>query len=221
MTNGSNSAVDRAAALQAAEDFGNREGSGSAARAGFYYDLTEMSKGKRLDVADAPDVWDRFHEGAKKGASMIGGVKQSSNPTDTRKVRVSETRLFLKLGALTQVDGLDVLSRAVAIIKAAKQAGDLSCKATDAMINVARAQCDDPNNTFEDDDISRTMKPKESPDKDEPRMLNDVCKKLEAIMKKFGEESDEVLNAIQELENRIVACGGTVADRKAKKKAKV
>ena len=94
----SNSQIDKEAALQEAEEFGQREGSGSAARAGFYYTLTEQAKDKRLDVADDGQSWDRFHKGAANGSSMVGGIKLGKNPEEVRKVRVSECRQFLKLG---------------------------------------------------------------------------------------------------------------------------
>lgn len=219
MSNQSNSAPDKAAALDEAEQFGQREGSGSAARAGFYYQLTEFSMDKRLDVADAPDVWDRFHKGAAKGAAMIGGVKVSNNPEDTRKVRISECRQFLKLGGLAQVNGVEVLSRAMGIIKTAKLEGRLKSKATDAMINVARAQCEDPQNALEDETIEDKIQPKVGADKVEADALEAVAVRLGQIAKKF-EGSDEVSEAIRQIETRIQTLGGTTRAQRAKAKAK-
>ena len=161
MTTLSNSAADLEAALQAAEDYGHREGSGSAARAGFYYTLTEQAKDKRLDVSNDGQSWDRFHKGASAGSSMIGGIKLGKNPEEVRKVRVSECRQFLKLGGLPYVDGVEVLGRAMRIIKQAKLEGRLKSKATDAMLAVARAQNNDPNNVLEDETIEIVIQPKE------------------------------------------------------------
>lgn len=210
----SNSEADKQAALQEAEDFGRREGGGAAARAGFYYTLTEQAKAKRVDVTDAEQAWDRYHKGAAAGASMIGGIKEATNPEDTRKVRVSEVRQFLKLGGLTQVDGLEVLSRAMVIIKQTKLDGNLKMKPTDAMIAVARAQNDDPANPLEDETIDIKIQPKEGPDKVEADALEVVRVSLEKVIKRF-EESDEVNNAIAYVTKRISDLGGTTRAQRA------
>jgi hypothetical protein len=215
----SNSAADLEAALQAAEDFGQREGSGSAARAGFYYTLTEQSKDKRLDVSNDAQCWDRFHRGASNGSSMIGGLKLGTKPEDTRKVRISECRQFLKLGGLPYVDGVEVLGRAMKIIKQAKIDGRLKSKPTDAMLSVARAQNNDPNNPLEDETIEIVIQPKEGKDKVEADALEGVRLRLEAIIKRFG-ESDETNDAVGYVQKRIDDLGGTSRAKKAAKRVK-
>lgn len=215
----SNSQVDKEAALQEAEDYGQREGSGTAARAGFYYTLTEQSKDKRLDVSDDTLCWDRFHKGASSGSSMIGGIKLGANPEEVRKVRVSECRQFLKLGGLPYVDGVEVLGRAMRIIKQAKLEGRLKSKATDAMLSVARAQNNDPNNPLEDETIEIVIQPKEGKDKVEADALEGVRLRLEAIVKRF-EESDEINDAIGYIQKRIEDLGGTSRAKKAAKRVK-
>ena len=219
MTNLSNSEADKQAALQEAEEYGQREGSGSAARAGFYYTLTEQAKDKRLDVTNDAEVWDRFHGGAARGASMIGGLKLASKPEETRKVRVSECRQFLKLGGLPYVDGVEVLGRAMAIIRQAKLESRLASKATDAMLAVARAQNNDPNNPLEDAMIEVVIQPKEGKDKVEADALEGVRLRLEAIIKKFG-ESDETNDAVGYIQKRIDDLGGTSRAKKAAKRVK-
>ena len=213
-----NSEADKAAALADAEEFGRREGGGAAARAGFYVTLTEIAKAKRGDVADAEEFWDRYAKGASQGAAMIGGVKGSTNPEDTRKVRVSECRQFLKLGGLPYVDGCEVLDRSMKIIKQAKLDGRLKGKATDAMIAVARAQNDDPGNALDDETIEFRIQPKEGAEKVEADALEQVRTKLEAIVKKF-EESDEVNDAIAYVAKRISDLGGTSRAQKAARSA--
>lgn len=214
----SNSAQDKAAALAEAEEFGKREGGGAAARAGFYVTLTEVAKAKRGDVADAEQFWDSYAKGASLGASMIGGLKQSTNPEDTRKVRVSECRQFLKLGGLPYVDGCEVLDRGMRIIKQAKLDGRLKGKATDAMIALARAQNDDPGNALDDETIETKIQPKEGAEKVEADALEQVRVKLEGIVKKF-EESDEVNDAIAYVAKRISDLGGTTRAQKAARSA--
>src|SRR5262245_59057342 len=137
---GSNSGPDKAQALTDAYEMGKREGGGAAARANFYSTLVLWAKERRIDVDNAEEMWDQFDKGGAAGAAMVGGLKQSTNPTDTRKVRVSETRQFIKLGGNVYVDGCAVMDRAIAIIKKARLEGRVKSKPTDCMINVARAQ---------------------------------------------------------------------------------
>jgi len=217
----SNSEAEKLAVLQECEDFGQREGSGAAARANFYVRLTELSKGKGIDVSNAEECWDRFDKGASRGASIIGGIKAAgttSDPNDTRKVRVSECRQFLKLGGQIYVDGVEVLDRAVAIIKKARLEGRLKAKATDAMIAVARAQNNDEQNPLDDQTIEIVIQPKEGAEKVEADALEAVRVTLEKISKKF-EESDEVNDAIGYVQKRIDALGGTSKQQKARASA--
>jgi len=214
----SNSEAEKQAVLQQCEDFGKREGGGAAARANLYVSLTELAKSKAIDVTNAPECWDRFDKGVSLGASMIGGVKEGKDPEDTRKVRISECRQFLKLGGLLYVDGVEVLDRAVAIIKQTRLDGRLKMKPTDAMIAVARAQNNDEQNALEDETIETVIQPKEGPDKVEADALFSVHTALERIVKKF-EESDDVLTAINCVAQRIQALGGTSRAQKAAKAA--
>jgi hypothetical protein len=214
---GSNSEADKAAALQEAEDYGRREGGGAAARAGFYYSLVEKAKDKRADVADAEIYWDRFARGAAQGASMIGGVKTPASDkqaVDTRAVRVSECRQFLKMGGIAYIDPVEVISRAMAIIKRERLDGTLKMKPTDAMIAVARAQNGDEQNALEDGTIEGVIKPKEPNEKQEEDKLDKIREALEAIMRKHG-ESDEVCTAVACVAQRIEALGGTTRAKKA------
>jgi hypothetical protein len=213
----SNSDADRQAALQEAEEYGRKEGGGAAARAGFYYDLVEKAKDKRFDVADAPSAWDRYDKGAAVGASMIGGIKAATDDTksaDVRKVRVSECRQFLKMGGIVYIDPVEVMGRACAIIKRQRLDGTLRCKPTDAMIAVARAQCNDEQNPLEDETIEAVIQPKVANEKQEEDRLDKIRIELEAVVKKFG-ESDELNNAIAYVQKRIDDLGGTTRAKKA------
>lgn len=211
-TNDMDAAKD--AALKEAEDYGRREGGGSTARAGFYYSLVEKAKEKLADVADAEQYWDRYDKGCALGASMIGGMKQPNNESETRKVRVSECRQFLKMGGLPYVDGVEVMGRAMSIIKRARQDGRLKMKPTDAMIATARAQNDDAMNPLDGETIELKIQPKVANEKREEDRLDKVREELEKIARKFG-DSDETNNAIAYVQKRIDDLGGTTAQKRA------
>jgi len=214
MTDQSNSAADKAAALQDAYEMGKREGGGSVARANFYITLIQWAKEKRIDVGDTEAMWDGFDKGASAGAVMIGGTKHSKDPTQTRKVRLSETRQFIKMGDNHYIDACEVMDRAMAIIKKARLDGRLTSKPTDAMLNVARAQNKDQMNPLDDATIEAVMYPKSTPDKLEADMLMRVYLELEKITKKH-EDSNEVTAAKAEILARISDLGGTTKQQKA------
>ena len=217
----SNSAADKEAAFKELEDYGMREGQGAAARAGFYYNLVNKARPSQdrmpLDVSDAPVSWDRYAAQSAKGASMIGGMKhvEDDKKADSiRKVRVSETRQFLTMAGQPNVAGVEGMGRAMAIIKRKRMDGTLEMKPTDAMIAVARAQCNDEQNPLDDATIEIAIQPKEANEKTEADRLDKVRLELEAIEKKFG-ESDDVATARACVEQRIGDLGGTTKTRKA------
>jgi len=211
---GDNSVVDKSAALKDAYDMGKREGGGAAARAAFYTTLVQWAKEKRIDVSNSEEMWDNFDKGAAAGAAMVGGLKASAKPEETRKVRVSETRQFIKMGGNPYIDGCEVMDRAMAIIKKARLEGRVKSKPTDCMLNVARAQNKDEQNPLDDDTIEAVIQPESTPDKIEADMLARVIIELDRTMKKHG-ESDDVLSARACVEQRIQALGGTTKSRKA------
>lgn len=215
----SNSQVDKAAALQDAYDMGKREGGGATARANFYITLVEWAKDRRIDVSNAEEMWDNFDKGAAAGAAMIGGMKHvdDEKANDVRKVRVSETRQFIKMGGIVYIDPTEVMDRAMAIIKKARLEGRVVRKATDCMINVARAQNNDEQNALEDDAIEAAIADKVPAERSEADMLGKVFEALEKIEKKHG-ESDEVTSAMGYVQKRIDDLGGTSKQQKAKAK---
>jgi|SRR5262245_33430028 len=210
----SNSAVDKAAALQDAYDMGKREGGGAAARASFYVTLVQWAKEKRIDVSNTEEMWDNFDKGASAGASMVGGIKKAKNPEDVIKVRRSETRQFIKMGGIPYIDPCEVMDRAMAIIKKARLEGRVTRKATDCMLNVARAQNNDEQNALDDDTIEMAIADRTPEDKSEADMLGRVLVELDRIVKKH-EESDDVLAARAHVEQRISDLGGTTKQQKA------
>jgi hypothetical protein len=214
VTPGGNSIADKQAALTDAYEFGKKEGNGASARAGFYLNLVAFAKDKRLDVSNSEEVWDQYDKGAAAGAAMIGGVKASENPTDTRKVRISECRQFLKMGGIVYIDPVEVMDRAFAIIKKQRLDGRLKSKPTDAMLAVARAQNNDEQNPLDDQTIEFCIQPKVGADKVEEDALARISKDLEAVIKKFG-ESEEVTDAIAYVDKRIQDLGGTTKQKRS------
>lgn len=210
----SNSALDKQAALDDAEAMGKKEGSGASARVHFYTTLVSWAKDKRVDVSNAEELWDSYDRGAAAAAAMIGGVKHVDNPTDTRKVRVSETRQFLKMGGIPYIDPVEVMDRGMAIIKKARQEGRIKAKATDCMIAVARAQNNDEQNPLDDQTIELVIQPKVGAEKSEADALAAVLKELEKITAKYN-ESDEVNDAMAYVTKRIDDLGGTSKQKKA------
>lgn len=214
VTPGSNSIADKQAALTEAYETGRKEGNGASARAHFYSTLVAYAKEKRLDVSNSAEVWDQFDKGAAAGAALIGGLKQSANPEDTRKVRVSEVRQFLKMGGIPYIDPVDVMDRSVAIIKKARLEGRLKSKPTDAMLNVARAQNNDEQNALDDQTIELVIQPTAGEDKVEADALYPLMTGLEKVMKKFG-ESEEITDAIAYVDKRIGDLGGTTKQKRS------
>jgi len=210
----SNSAPDKQAALTEAYEMGKREGNGASARAAFYTSLVAQAKDKRLDVSNAAEAWDQFDKGAQAGAAIVGGMKASTNPGDVRKVRISEVRQFLKMGGINYIDPVEVMDRAVAIIKKARLEGRLKSKPTDAMLNVARAQNDDEQNPLDDQTIELAIQPKVGVDTLEEDAIAKVMNDLEKIVKKYG-ESDEVTDAIAYLDKRVQDLGGTTKQKRS------
>jgi hypothetical protein len=216
----SNSEADKKAVMQEAEDFGRREGNGVAARAAFYANLTEWAQEKRIEVTDADEMWLKYAQGASAGASIIGGTRLTDENADVLKVRVSECRQFIKLGWLMHThrhtNGVEVLDRAMVIIKQAKLDNTLKMKPTDAMIAVAREQNKDGANPLDDDTIERKIHPSQDNEKKEEDRLESVRIELERIEKKFG-RSNDVAAAQACVAARIKALGGTSSAKRAAK----
>ena len=219
----SNSQADKEARFKQFEDYGNREGAGAAARPGFFYDLVCSARPSQehipLDVSDAETSWDRYAKASARGASMIGGIKQASSDQaakDSRDVRISETRTFLKMGSIAYVDAVEVMSRAMERIKRERLDGTLKCKPTDAMLAVAREQCKPAWQSvpLDDETIATVIQPKVANEKKEEDRLDKIREELERIVKKFG-ETDEVNNAIAYVTKRIDDLGGTTRAKRA------
>ena len=219
----SNSEADKEARFKQFEDYGNREGAGAAARPGFFYDLVCSARPSQdhipLDVFDAETSWDRYARASAKGASMIGGMKSPANDQaakDSRDVRISETRTFLKMGSIAYVDAVEVMSRAMQRIKQERQDGTLRIKPTDAMLAVAREQCKPAWQSvpLDDETIATVIQPKAANEKKEEDRLDKIREELERVVKKFG-ETDELNNAIAYVQKRIDDLGGTTRAKRA------
>jgi hypothetical protein len=219
----SNSEADKEAKFKKYEDYGQREGNGAAARPGFFYDLVCDARPNQdtisLDVSDAEISWDRYARASARGASMIGGMKSPANDQaakDSRDVRISETRTFIKMGSIAYVDAVEVMDRAMKRIKQERQDGTLKCKPTDAMLAVAREQCKPAWQSVPLDDatIEQVIQPKVANEKKEEDRLDKIREELERITKKFG-ETDEINNAIAYVQKRIDDLGGTTRAKRA------
>jgi hypothetical protein len=101
---------------------------------------------------------------AKKHLTIGDNVK-------SRTAQISKFRAFIKIGMLPDVDGREVLARAVAIAEQVAAGGVKVHSPFEALRTVCVAQCNKPTEALTDDEISAAVSKSETAEKDEMAKL--------------------------------------------------
>jgi len=152
---------------------------------------------------DAQRVFEAY--AANDGKSIYTRTK------DSVKSQVSKVRVLIRLGRLTNVDGIAISEKAAKFIKEDKSADKPTFKpAFAALVDVARAQTNPEHNqvALTDDEIKEACKKPPAKDKKLEDELEAIKKKLQALVtgeKGLKDESEQVATAYRAIEERLVA----------------
>jgi hypothetical protein len=130
---------------------------------------------------------------------------------DSIKSQASKMRVLIRLGRLTNVDGVVVADRAIEFIKEDKAQDKPAFKpAFAAILDVARAQTNPEHNTVQlsDDEIKEACTKKAPADKDLEGELEAIKKKLQSLVtgeKGLKDDSEQVATAYRAIEERLAA----------------
>lgn len=149
-----NQAFSRAELEKEIKDFGKAYGQGQNSRPSMALRCVEAAH-KLSDVGpdDAEDLYTRFQQAAAKAR----GIEYSAE--SSFKVQVSKVKRFLMLGALPQVDGVDIMNRVTDIIEKLSRMAESPLKgsAYDNMVGCARLQLESPTVPLTDDQITEHL----------------------------------------------------------------
>lgn len=186
---------------------GKAEAIGSGSRRDAGIALTEAAFAGDIDEDDAEPCYDKYQLEAAKQASkkhLTGG----SDNVKSRTAQISKFRAFIKVGMLPDVDGREVLARAVAIASDLASSGTKVLSDFEALRTVCVAQIAQPDTALTEEQISAAVSKKEAGDKDEMAKLVAAYKaahKLNADLALPGTEA-----AVKGYADAIVELGGDV-----------
>ena len=217
-----NAAATLDAFLKQVRSFGRDEGNGASARLKLAGQLTEAS---HLGAVGEDDV-DMIYEQYTKGVAMAKGLAVVKTGSDTQQK--SKLRTFIKLGALSSVDGRKTFEKTRDAYKeAVVQNGNkpLSKSPFDALLAAARMQIQYPDEILPDDFILTCVYPKTKDEKLEVDKLGAIVDAMDRLRVNeetpCSEDTEAVLQtAIDSLMQRIKDMGGTSAMKKADEKLK-
>lgn len=227
-----NTVADKKSVYKMAETFGAQEAQGANSRPALARLAVEAAKRGTLSCekpkakgakSDVGMLFEHFARGnaAKAG---VGYVPQSSEVQ-----QVSKLMAFAKLGALPQVNGVEVFTRAAEIIakrKLADAKDPIAKRPYDSLLAVARAQVSLPDSPLTDAQIEGAMVGDEADVKIEADRLDSIIKSMQKLIDaddlpgkdpRATEQTAKILEIqIGQLNARIIELGGTSAAIKAR-----
>ena len=215
-----NTAAHRDAFLKQVRSFGRDEGNGASARLKLAGQLTEAS---HLGAVMEDDV-DAIYEQYTKGVAQAKGLAVVKTGSDTQQK--SKLRTFIKLGALSSVDGRKTFEKTRDAYKeAVVQNGNkpLTKSPFDALLAAARMQIQYPDEILPDDFILTCVYPKTKDEKLEVDKLGAIVDSMDRLRVNeetpVSEDTEAVLQTcIDAMMQRIKDMGGTSAMKKAEEK---
>lgn len=199
---------------------GKNEGLGDNSRPGLFVTTCEAALKRVIGVDDCDDIFDRY----SKSVAATQGV--GWKPQASQKQQVSKLRVAIKLGLLTQVNGLELLNKVIAAQKAQRAAneGKNDFPPFDGLVKVSRFQLKAPDSMLPDEVISGLLIKGAADLPEEADRLEKIVKAIENLAgAKEDPVSEESIDALTEagsaLMTRIRELGGSTAMRKAAQKA--
>lgn len=200
--------------------FGAAFGKGQNSRPAAGLRCVEVASKINIGPDDAKDLYTKF----QTAAAAARGLEYQAEASF--KVQVSKLRQFLTLGAMPQIDGVDVMNRTVDIISEMAAMGSdspLKGSAYDNMVNIARQQIKSEKVELTDDEIRGLL----SAEPEEKTLLDkvlDIYKrtyKLHDELVKENTDASNVAIALEALKDQILSMDGELPAMTAAEKAKV
>jgi hypothetical protein len=184
---------------------GKQEAAGLSSRRDAGIALAAYAYDGDIDEGDAETCYDTYITSLGKNAAARHVATDTSNG---RKANVSKFRQFIKMGALPQVDGREVLARAVVLTEQVASAGNKVKSPFDALLDVCRSQADQPDTALTDEQIVAAVSKPEPKQKDEMEKLVAAYKAAHKLAETIP--SAHTLAAVDAYRDAIVEAGGEV-----------
>lgn len=210
-----------------AETFGKTEGKGDNSRPALFVLATEGSQSRILTEVKKPDKTDDADELFARYSQAIATAHGIGwKPQASAKQQVSKLRCAIKLGALTHVNGLEVVNHTLEALKEQRGAneGKNDYPPFDALVKVARFQISSPDQQISKEVIEGLIiKPaKDTPDEADrlEKVMQAAITLADAKEDPLSEESIDALSeAASTIMTRIRELGGSTKMRKQAAKA--
>lgn len=199
--------LDRSKVEARLREFGKAYGKGQNSRPSAA--LLAVDAAHRLrDVG--PDDAEKLYTQFAKAAAASQGIEYAAS--SSHKVQVSKLKVFLTLGALPAVDGVEVMHRTVdKISELSKRAENpLRGSAYDNMCKVARRQKEQPTVELDADAIEGILS-EQPADKSELDRVIEAYRKVYAVDEKLAEagvDHQGTADALEDLAQQIMDMGG-------------
>lgn len=189
---------------------GAAEGKGDSSRPAAAIALTAAAREGYIDEDDAADMFASYVNAKAKIAAHNPLVTASGYDSEQKsaKQQVSKFRQLIKLGALPNVDGPELLDRTAKLAKDLTATGTKCHPMFDAMLNVARKQIETPNDTLTDEQITAVVAKAEPRTKSELDKLIDVYKRTVNLADTIASPSLDA--AVAAMADAITEAGGEV-----------
>lgn len=200
------------------DDLAQQEGAGVNSRAELGIRCVGWSANGMADVGDAKPIYDRYISNVQDIAATFGGLKIKRNKESGEKQNISKIRQFLKMGGLRTIDPVKVINHAAAVVKDERLKGTITYGPFDALLNIARAQCASTQTELSREEMLDCNRARDKGDVIEADSLGRIKSALESHAETFGDH-DETTEALEKIDSRIEALGGTTAQKKQKERA--
>ena len=198
--------------------FGRAFGQGQNSRPAAGLRCVEVASKINIGPDDAKDLYMKFQQAAAAARGMEYQAEASF------KVQVSKLKQFLTLGAMPQIDGVDVMNRACDIIKelSAMEDSPLKGSAYDNMVNIARQQIKSEKVALTDDQM-RDILSAQPDEKTELDKVVDIYKRLYKLNDELVKNGTDAANlgiALEAVKDQILCMDGELPAMTKDEKAK-
>lgn len=193
--------------LTLAGTLGNKEGNGLNAKPDLARAVLDASIAGVIGTDNATEIWMKYSNSMRKTV----GEEHTRKTTDKGdKVRISELKRFIFVGAMPAVNPADVFERAITLINENEVKGSTY----ENLVKVMRAQAEVPETGLTDPEIMEVLFPA-SAEKDEKTRLEAILKQMKrthdgtkgdadkGVPPQAGFPSDELAEAIVQIEARL------------------
>jgi hypothetical protein len=159
---------------------------------------------------DAKATFDQYLAAQAKAAAAnsLAAGGGDSNP-DSYKSNLSKHRQCIRVGALPNVDGVDVLNRAIEIRARLVEAGQKVKATYQAIVDAASKQCKQPDNALSDDDLTDIVRKVEKDEADDS-LLNDLIGTYKTLAKRLDRAHTDAPNVVPSVEAALNSIGDAI-----------